>query len=486
MMGSRAASLGDGDRYELLGELASGGMATVYLARMRRPLGFARLVAVKCMHAQFAKDPSFTTMFLDEARLTARLHHPNIVPTLDIVSDDGHLLLVMEYVEGESLAAILRSASSAGVRAPFPIACAIVHDVLLGLHEAHEAKDDDGAPLGIVHRDVSPQNVIVGVDGLARVLDFGVAKAHQNSHRSNDNEIKGKIPYMPPEQLYGEAVDRRVDVYAAGVTLWETLVGARLFDGPSETAVVRRITEQPVEPPSARVADLPADLDGIVLRALSPSADDRFPTALEMAQQIASLVALPTRTEVSAWVRQFVAPRVSTASGERPSVNVTQRLAMPHRAEATTILAVLERARTREASFVVERTAIAPRRRVPIAAAIGAVAVAVALSAAAFAGVAWAARSAEPTAAAGNAGATPSVAAAALPAEPSAQPADPAPHAGTPEDAPAKSAGTPARLRAARAFPTPRAAGADARGASCRPPYVVDALGHRHYKVECL
>src|SRR5688572_7803824 len=172
-MGTHAALLREGERYELLGELASGGMATVYLARLRRPLGFARLVAIKCMHPQFAKDPAFTTMFLDEARITSRLRHPNIVPTLDIVAEDGHLLLVMEYVEGESLVAILRTLKKQGARIPLPIACAIVHDVLLGLHEAHEAKDDDGTPLAVVHRDVSPHNVIVGIDGLARVLDFG-------------------------------------------------------------------------------------------------------------------------------------------------------------------------------------------------------------------------------------------------------------------------------------------------------------------------
>src|SRR5215218_3670518 len=138
--------LRDGERYELLGELASGGMATVYLARMRRPMGFSRLVAIKCMHPQFAKDPSFATMFLDEARITARLRHPNIVPTLDIVAEDGQLLLIMDYVEGESLVSLLRTLKKTNTRIPMPVVCAIVHDVLLGLHEAHEAKDDDGTP----------------------------------------------------------------------------------------------------------------------------------------------------------------------------------------------------------------------------------------------------------------------------------------------------------------------------------------------------
>src|SRR5260221_167026 len=151
----------DGARYELLGELASGGMATVYLARMVGSMGVSRLVAIKSMHPQYAKDPSFASMFVDEARLTARLRHPNVVPTLDIVAEGGHLLIVMEYVEGESLAALIKLVRDAGDRIPVAVACAIIHDLLLGLHEAHEARDDDGSALAIIHRDVSPQNVMV-------------------------------------------------------------------------------------------------------------------------------------------------------------------------------------------------------------------------------------------------------------------------------------------------------------------------------------
>jgi serine/threonine-protein kinase len=346
-------TMASGERYELLGELASGGMATVYLARMRRMMGFSRLVAIKCMHPQFAKDPSFVSMFMDEARLTARLRHPNIVPTLDIVAEEGQLLLVMEYVEGASLATLLRSARAAGVKIPHAIACAIVHDMLLGLHEAHQAKDDDGLPLSIIHRDVSPQNVLVGLDGLSRVLDFGVAKARQNTHRSNDNEIKGKIPYMPPEQLFGEALDHRVDVYAAGVTLWEALCCERLFDGPSETALVRQISELPIRRPSSCLPDLPEALDRLVMKALEREAKDRFSSALEMAEAIAACVALPTRTEVSSWVRQYVMPREvpSERAGSGPRLPASSSELSRKFAEggarddiATAMLGVLERA----------------------------------------------------------------------------------------------------------------------------------------------
>lgn len=316
--------LRDGARYELVGELARGGMATVYLARMRRPMGFSRLVAIKCMHPRFAKDPSFVSMFIDEARLTARLRHPNIVPTLDIVADEGQLLLVMEYIDGASLALLLHEVGSAGRRVPMPIACAMVHDLLLGLHEAHQAEDDDGVPLAIVHRDVSPQNVLVGLDGLVRLMDFGVAKAKSNTHTMNDDEITGKIPYMPPEQLFGEAIDHKVDVYAAGVTLWETLVGERLFDGPSETALVGRITEGEIAPPSSRVRGLPAELDAVVAKALSREAGGRFDSALAMAEALAAAVALPNRTEVSTWTRQFIAPRPIPPSAKRLSATTSE------------------------------------------------------------------------------------------------------------------------------------------------------------------
>ncbi len=485
-MGTHAALPRDGERYELLSELASGGMATVYLARMRRPLGFARLVAIKCMHPQFAKDPSFTTMFLDEARITARLRHPNIVPTLDIVADDGHLLLVMEYVEGESLVAILRSLKKAGTRIPYPIACAIVHDVLLGLHEAHEAKDDDGAPLAIIHRDVSPHNVIVGIDGLARVLDFGVAKARHSTHHTNDNEIKGKIPYMPPEQLYGEQLDRRVDVYAAGVTLWESLVGTRLFEGPSETALVRRITEEPVLPPSMHV-EIPPALDRLVMRALSHDPNLRFQTALEMAEELAACVSLPTRTEVSAWVKQFVTPRAVPSSPEPIAVADAR----------TTIVAVLEKASQKLPSFRRTTVDVPPaRRRFPMRAVIAAcAAVAVVVTGAAFAKVNQAppASTASIAASAGVIGDTAPRAEIANTPEGANAPEGTTTTESAPEVASAPVVEAPAApVRPATAKPVskprfvPAAPADDAKGASCRPPYTVDANGHRHYKVECL
>lgn len=477
--------LRDGERYELLGELASGGMATVFLARMRRPMGFSRLVAIKAMHPQFAKDPSFVSMFLDEARLTARLRHPNVVPTMDIVAEDGHLLLVMEYVEGASLATLLRSARAAGAKIPLGIACAIVHDMLLGLHEAHQAKDDEGLPLSIIHRDVSPQNVLVGLDGLSRVLDFGVAKARQNTHRSNDNEIKGKIPYMPPEQLFGEALDHRVDVYAAGVTLWEALCCERLFDGPSETALVRQISETPIRKPSTCLPDLPPAIDALVMKALEREAKDRFSSALEMAEAIASVITLPTRTEVSAWVRQYVTPR------EVPSARAQQAIQSSLADDiATAMLGVLERASMRRpsekrpvpAGTVAEAR---PRRARWI---FGFAAAAVIFAGLGVAKVATAkgeqpapreAHVVAPQATQLDAPpvAPPQVATAAPKVDD--QPIPPVPQV-KPSVAIAK-APTP-RV----ALPVKAAVSDDTKANACKIPYTIDSSGQKHYKLECL
>jgi serine/threonine-protein kinase len=488
--------LRDGDRYELLGELASGGMATVYLARMRRPMGFSRLVAIKCMHPQYAKDPEFVSMFMDEARLTARLRHPNIVPTLDIVAEDGHLLLVMEYIEGTSLATLLRSVTKTGARVPVPIACAIVHDLLLGLHEAHQAKDDDdGTPLAIIHRDVSPQNVLVGLDGLSRVLDFGVAKARQNTHQSNDNEIKGKIPYMPPEQLFGEPLDHRVDVYAAGVTLWETLVGERLFDGPSEAALVKKISEDPIVRPSTRVADLPPEVEAIVMRALERDPKDRYDSALVMAEAIAAAVKLPTRTEVSAWVRQYVAPRDVLSGSKLPAVEepTTRR---------STMLAILERASRLSPSAkrpaALQPSAYTRARKTGAALVFATLALAVA-------GLAVSrVRSSEAapprvapvavaptlqileTAPAAPLVAQPAPANPAVDAKPAAEAKEPETRVAANVVAPAKRSTTTAAVQKPSVA---RRAAADAEPAkknpACAIPYTVDADGHKHFKAEC-
>ncbi|HSQ67748.1 MAG TPA: serine/threonine-protein kinase, partial [Polyangiaceae bacterium] len=212
-------------RYVLCDAIASGGMATVHLGRLLGPVGFSRTVAIKRLHPHFARDPEFVAMFLDEARLAARIRHPNVVSTLDVVVLQGELFVVMDYVHGEALSKLIRANGAV----PPPIAASIIAGVLYGLHAAHEAKTDDGAPLHIVHRDISPQNVLVGVDGSARVVDFGVAKAVGRLQTTREGALKGKIAYMSPEQISTDSVDRRTDIYAASVVLWEMLTGKRLY-----------------------------------------------------------------------------------------------------------------------------------------------------------------------------------------------------------------------------------------------------------------
>jgi serine/threonine-protein kinase len=266
-------------------------MATVYLGRQHGPFGFTRTVAIKSMHPQFAKDDAFRAMFLDEATITARIKHPNVIQTLDIVFAANKLLLVMEFVDGASMSTILRSVREKKQTLAPAVSVAMVHDVLSGLHAAHEITDDDGKPLGVVHRDVSPHNVHVGLDGLARVLDFGIAKAADRRHHTRTGEVKGKLAYMAPEQLFGENVDRRADIYAVGVTLWEAIAGRRLFDAANEGALVIQVTEARIDPPSFFADEqIPEALDRVVMKALAKNPDERYATAEEMARALSEAV----------------------------------------------------------------------------------------------------------------------------------------------------------------------------------------------------
>jgi serine/threonine-protein kinase len=289
-------------RYQVFAELACGGMAMVYLGQLEGEHGFKRSLAIKKMHAQYARDPEFRGMFLDEARLVARIRHPNVVPTLDIVSREDALLLVMDYIDGESALYLTNEAG----RIPPRIAAAIAQDALMGLHAAHELADEDGRPLGVIHRDVSPANVLVGTDGLARILDFGVAKAAGRSAPTRDGSIKGKVAYMPPEQLWGGEIDRTVDVYAMSVVLWEMLTGQNLFRGNTDVESMSRVVEQIVEPPSKYALDA-GPLDEVVLKGLSRDPSKRFATALEMAKAIDRALTPASRLEIGDWVSEVAA-----------------------------------------------------------------------------------------------------------------------------------------------------------------------------------
>ena len=290
-------------RYALYEEIAAGGMATVHFGRLLGPVGFSRTVAIKCLHPQFAKDPEFVSMFLDEARLAARISHPNVVQTLDVVATQGELFLVMDYVQGESLSRWMRAGREARQQLPLRIVTTIMSGALHGLHAAHEAKNERGEPLGIVHRDISPQNILVGSDGVARVLDFGVAKAAGRIQTTRDGQLKGKLSYMAPEQLSG-APTRQTDIFAAAIVLWEALTARRLFAGENEGMVIGKLTSAPIDPPS-RLAPDAVLIDDIVMRGLQRDPARRWATARDFALALERAVGVAAPSEVGEYVEMF-------------------------------------------------------------------------------------------------------------------------------------------------------------------------------------
>jgi eukaryotic-like serine/threonine-protein kinase len=289
-------------RYAIHGEIAAGGTATVHIGRLLGSAGFARTVAIKRLHASFARDPEFAKMFLDEARLAARVRHPHVVPVLDVVSHDGELLLVLEYVHGESLARLMKAAGDKPLQPA--VAVAVMAGCLYGLHAAHEAHDERGRPLEVVHRDVSPQNVIVGLDGISRITDFGVAKAEQRLTTTREGQLEGKLAYLAPEQLEQQAVDRRADVYSAAVVLWEALTGTRLFAGEGAGTIAEAVLTSRVPPPSEINPKVPRVLDELVLRGLSRDPVDRFGSAREMALALERAVVPAPAALITEWVER--------------------------------------------------------------------------------------------------------------------------------------------------------------------------------------
>jgi serine/threonine protein kinase len=290
--------------YRLYEKIGAGGMGTVHLGRLFASGGFRRIVAIKRLHPQFAEDADFVSAFLDEARLASRVHHPNVVAPLDVVSTDGEAFLVFEHLLGVSLATLLRHTFAKGESVPPRIAVSMMVDVLHGLHAAHEANGDDGESLGLVHRDVSPQNILVGKDGSSRLLDFGIAKAAGRAQTTGEGIVKGKRGYMAPEHLLGRTC-RASDLYSAAVVLWEILAERRLF--PDDLTMVDRLAGRAVESPFARARNAtwsnPAAVDSIVLRGLAHEPELRFSTAREMAIALEAL-GIATSREVGEWVER--------------------------------------------------------------------------------------------------------------------------------------------------------------------------------------
>jgi serine/threonine-protein kinase len=292
--------------YALFDPVGSGGMATVHVGHGIGPSTPAGPVAIKRLHPHLNTEPELITMFKDEARIVERVLHPNVARVIDVVDSPEGLCIVMEYIHGESLSLLWRASIAAGELVAIEIAATIACHVLLGLHGAHETTGPDGALLGVVHRDVSPQNVMVGADGVARVLDFGVAKAAGRAQVTRQNQVKGKLAYMAPEQIRG-AAERRADVFSASVVFWELLCGQRIHQGCRDVDIVTRVVRGTLPRPSEVRPEVTTELDAVIMRGLEPNPAGRYATALAMAEDVARTTARAPPSAVAAWVWRYAA-----------------------------------------------------------------------------------------------------------------------------------------------------------------------------------
>jgi serine/threonine-protein kinase len=310
--------------YRVLHRLAVGGMAELFLAHAAGPAGVEKLVVLKQILPDLAEDPEFVELFLNEARLASALSHPNIVHVLDVGSAARAYFLVMEYVHGRNVAAILREASQRG-EVPLVCALSIVMEVAAAVHYAHQRADSHGRPLGIVHRDVTPSNVLVSSDGAVKLTDFGIAKAAAQASRTRATAMKGKVGYMAPEQARSQAVDARTDVFALGVLLYELTTCRRCFSGDSDYVTLNRIVAGDYVRPSKIIGSYPADLEAIVRSALQPDPGDRYPSAAAMLAELERLCSTqglqPSPTRLARYVDKLLGfPPYPTVVDDAPSV----------------------------------------------------------------------------------------------------------------------------------------------------------------------
>jgi serine/threonine protein kinase len=327
---SRVTQIG---RYRLDSLIAVGGMGSIHFGVLTGAAEFSRLVAIKRLHPQLATDPLFRVRFVEEARLNARVLHSNVVQLLDVVQAEDELWLIMEYVDGVTLHSLQSEISTARRLLPLDVVAGVMGGVLEGLHAAHETRDTSGAPLRIVHRDVSPQNIMISRSGHVKLIDFGVAKATALAVVSTLGRLVGKISYMSPEQAQGLAVDQRSDVFSAGVVLWEALTGQRLFREAkqSHASVLRDVLRKPVPAPSTYRTEIPSALDAVALRALERNPSDRFSSAREFGQALEAALPLAPGSKISAYVTVFCEVSPATphqANGLAPATALSPETAV--------------------------------------------------------------------------------------------------------------------------------------------------------------
>jgi serine/threonine-protein kinase len=304
-------------RYELLLPIGTGGMATVYLARLSGPDGFRREVALKLLHAHLREGADSHQALLEEAKVASRIRHANVVSVFDVGEDPFGLHLVMQYIEGDSVAGLCNELLRRGERLPLPVALRILADSLAGLHAAHELRDDAGQPLHVVHRDFSPQNILVSVDGTSRLTDFGIAKIAASSHLTEPGLVKGKIRYMSPEQARGLPLDRRSDVWSAGVVAWELLAGRRLHPSGDDVEALLRIVTRDAPRLRTVAPDVPEAIDEAIALALARAVDGRLPSAAALRDHLLAAAGDGARVADSAEVAAFVQTVAGSKLAER-------------------------------------------------------------------------------------------------------------------------------------------------------------------------
>ncbi|HVY30706.1 MAG TPA: serine/threonine-protein kinase [Polyangiaceae bacterium] len=477
-------------RYALYTEIASGGMASVHFARLLGPGGFSRIVAAKRLLPHMLRDGAFTAMLMDEARLAARIRHPNVVSTLDVVSTDGELVVVMEYVHGEALSRLAQVASDLGEPISLQLATCVIIDALHGLHAAHEVTDEAGQPLGVVHRDISPQNLMVGVDGVTRIADFGIAKAAGRSYETRDGTIKGKLAYMAPEQIERGELTRATDIFAISIVLWELITGRQLFDGKSDAEVMHRVLTYEIPKPSALVDGIPAEYEQVLEKGLSRDPSQRFSTAREMALALEAISTPMRASDIGAWVERIASDTLRRRSHlisklERSSPTEDAAFAptrpvtptpstTPESPNNTAVNVSLAAGSARRGSSWLPLVALA------------------ALVLGVVCALLWMPRGASltPAAASGaipnvgmstvaSSGQTPSATSASAERQPAAAGSGPAPAAPS-AAASSGGAGSPSGKSGAVRRGKPKAS------VSCNPPYTVDASGRHLFKLECM
>lgn len=470
-------------RYVVFGPIATGGMATVHLARLHGPLGFKKTLAAKRLRREHAQTELALTL-IDEARLQARVQHANVVPIVDVVEDRGELIVLMEHVLGESLAKLMTRMREARREMEVSIAAAVVRDALRGLAAAHEARDEDDHLLGIVHRDVSPHNLLVGVDGVTRVANFGIAKAWGRLQTTRDGEVKGKLAYMSPEQMRGEEVDVRTDVFASAIVLWELLTGTRLFGGDDEKSTIGKLLMGEIAPPSCHNPSVTPALDRVVLRGLARDPAERYADARAFLSALSEAAPVATAAEVGTWVESLCADEIAArrraiTDAERERDDASSSVATSGEPTGTSSLSAEDTVATRPTFVLAGGPAPTSRKRyvaLILAAGTGLV-VAAGL-------VLRAGLSDEGSEGPSQASPGAEARAAAEAPPPNDEPSVRAEPATTAAAAPSASAAAarPSHATSATAAPPRRGP----TGPDCRTPYTYDAQGRKRYRRECL